>query len=103
MFKPMALTVIFALVAAFILSLTVIPALVAILMRGRISEKENFLIRGVKRLYEPTLRVAIRARLIAAIAPTWAAKRTPRVIWLHDVTLTTPAPSCVAETYHLCF
>ena len=40
---------------------------------------------------------------IAAIAPTWAAKRTPPVIWLHDVTLTTPAPSCVAETYHLCF
>ena len=62
MFKPMALTVVLALVAAFVLSLTLIPAMVAIVIRGRVKEKENFLIRGAKRAYEPTLRLALRLR-----------------------------------------
>src|SRR4029079_15076324 len=64
MFKPMALTVIFALLAAFVLSLTVIPALVSILIRGRVKEKENFLIRWAKRGYEPLLRFSVRRRWI---------------------------------------
>ena len=64
MFKPMAITVIFALVAAFVLSLTFIPAMVALLLRGRVNEKENFLIRLAKRGYEPLLRGAIRGRWI---------------------------------------
>jgi cobalt-zinc-cadmium resistance protein CzcA len=62
MFRPMALTVIFALVAAFVLSLTFIPAMVAVLIRGRVSEKENLLIRGAKSLYAPALRRAVRGR-----------------------------------------
>ncbi len=62
MFRPMAMTVIFALVAAFVLSLTFIPAMAAIGLGGKVSEKENFLVRGAKRLYEPTLRFALRLR-----------------------------------------
>lgn len=62
MFQPMAMTVIFALVAAFVLSLTFIPAMVAIGMTGRVKETENFLIRFVKVLYEPTVRWAVRLR-----------------------------------------
>ena len=62
MFKPMALTVVLALVAAFVLSLTLIPAMVAIVIRGRVREGENFLIRGVKRAYEPALRIALQMR-----------------------------------------
>ncbi|MCE9636867.1 MAG: CusA/CzcA family heavy metal efflux RND transporter [Planctomycetes bacterium] len=62
MFRPMAMTVIFALVAAFVLSLTLIPALAAIGLGGKISEKENFLVRGVKSIYEPVLRFALRMR-----------------------------------------
>lgn len=62
MFKPMALTVIFALVAAFILSLTFIPAMVALLIRGKITEKDNFVMRWVKTAYEPTVRLAVRWR-----------------------------------------
>jgi heavy metal efflux system protein len=67
-FHPMALTVIFALGAAFVLSLTFIPALAAIAFTGKISEKENVLIRLAKRVYEPTLTLALRHRyaLIAA-------------------------------------
>jgi len=62
MFRPMALTVIFALGAAFVLSLTFIPAMVALLIRGRVEEKENVVIRAAKALYEPALRAAVRWR-----------------------------------------
>lgn len=69
MFHPMALTVIFALVSAFILSLTFVPALVAILIRGKVKEKEVFAIRWTKVLYELAVRWALRLRwLVAALA-----------------------------------
>jgi cobalt-zinc-cadmium resistance protein CzcA len=54
MFHPMALTVIFALVGAFILSLTFVPAMVAILIRGRVTEREMFLIRWAKTPMRPS-------------------------------------------------
>ncbi len=66
MFHPMAFTVIFALVAAFVLSLTFIPAMVAICISGAVSEKEMFAIRWAKTAYEPSLRVALRARWLVA-------------------------------------
>jgi len=62
MFRPMALTVIFALVGAFVLSLTFIPAMVAIGLGGKVREKESVLIRWVKRAYEPTVAWALRLR-----------------------------------------
>lgn len=58
-FSPMAITIMLALGAAFILSLTFVPAMVAILMRGKISEKEVKIIAYSKRRYEPVLRRAI--------------------------------------------
>jgi heavy metal efflux system protein len=64
MFQPMALTVIFALVAAFILSLTFVPAMVALCIRGRVSEGDNVLVRGAKCIYERLLRGAIRLRYV---------------------------------------
>ncbi len=62
MFRPMAITVILALVAAFVLSLTFIPAMVAIVIRGRVAEKENWLIRAAKSAYTPAIRRALRFR-----------------------------------------
>lgn len=62
MFKPMALTVIFALVGALILALTLMPVLCSYLLRGKITEEDNFAIRFAKRLYRPTLDVALRFR-----------------------------------------
>lgn len=62
MFKPMALTVIYALVGALILTLTLMPVLCSYILRGKISEKDNFAITFLKRLYEPTLRIALRFR-----------------------------------------
>ena len=64
MFKPMALTVIMALVAALVLSLTFVPAAVALFMRGKIQEKENLIVRGAKRAYGPVLESALRFRAV---------------------------------------
>ena len=61
MFIPMALTVIIALVCAFILSLTLVPALIAIWISGRVQEKDVWIVRGLKRFYDPVLGRALRA------------------------------------------
>ncbi len=63
MFYPMAMTVIFALMAAFVLSLTFVPAAVAILLSGRIRETENPIIRLAKFVYRPVLELALRHRV----------------------------------------
>jgi cobalt-zinc-cadmium resistance protein CzcA len=60
MFAPMALTVIIALVAAFVLSLTFVPALIAIVITGKVTEKDVFLVRWLKAIYRPVLAGAIR-------------------------------------------
>ena len=64
MFKPMALTVIFALIGALILALTLMPVLCSYFLRGKITEEDNFLIRAAKAVYRPTLAVALRLRWI---------------------------------------
>jgi len=55
MFHPMAFTVVTALVGAMILSVTFIPAAVALFIGKKVDEKENFLMRAAKRWYEPVL------------------------------------------------
>src|SRR5215208_1979425 len=60
MFEPMALTVIIALVAAFVLSLTFVPAMVAIVITGRVRETENWFVRALKQLYRPLLLGTLR-------------------------------------------
>ncbi|MEW6110779.1 MAG: CusA/CzcA family heavy metal efflux RND transporter [Thermodesulfobacteriota bacterium] len=62
MFHPMAFTVILALVSAFVLSLTFVPAMVAIVIRGKIKEKPNLLMRLAERFYRPVLEFAILRR-----------------------------------------
>ena len=61
MFTPMAITVIFALLGAFILSLTFVPAMVAVLIRGKVSEEEVRAIRWVKARYQPLLAKVLAA------------------------------------------
>jgi len=62
-FMPMAMTVIIALATAFVLSLTFVPAMIAIAVTGRVQEKENLFVRGLKALYQPALGAAIRSPL----------------------------------------
>jgi cobalt-zinc-cadmium resistance protein CzcA len=59
MFQPMALTVILALAGATVLSMTFIPALVALLLTGKVSEKESFVFALAKRPYERALAFAL--------------------------------------------
>ena len=69
MFTPMALTVLMALLGASILSMTFIPAAMALLVTGSVSEKENWFMRGARLLYVPALSAAIRNRgLVAGLA-----------------------------------
>jgi cobalt-zinc-cadmium resistance protein CzcA len=72
MFQPMAATVIFALIGAFILSLTFIPAMVAICLTGEIKEGEIPVIRWAKRRYEPVLLWAVRKRTLVVPAAVGA-------------------------------
>jgi cobalt-zinc-cadmium resistance protein CzcA len=60
MFRPMALTVVMALLGAMVLSLTFVPAAVAIFVGGSMSERENRLVRWAQRAYAPTLQLALR-------------------------------------------
>src|SRR5437868_123990 len=60
MFEPMALTVIIALVSAFVLSLTFVPAAIAALLVGRIDEKESPIVVCLRSRYEPGLDAAMR-------------------------------------------
>ena len=55
MFSPMATTVMLALAGAFVLSLTFVPAMVALLIRGKVDEKEVRAIAWTKRRYAPLL------------------------------------------------
>ena len=62
MFHPMAFTVVVALLGALILSVTFVPAAIAIFVTGRIEEKENRAMQGVRRLYRPALDLVLRNR-----------------------------------------
>jgi len=62
MFKPMALTVVFALIGSLLLALTYVPAAMTLLLRGNVSEKESPLIRIAKRWYAPALNWTIHHR-----------------------------------------
>ncbi len=62
MFHPMAITVILALSTAMVLSFTLVPAALAIFMRGRVAERENKLIGGIKFAYKPLLKISLKFR-----------------------------------------
>ena len=64
MFHPMAATVVMALLSAMLLSLTIVPAAVAVFMTGKVREKESAVINVSKKLYRPALELALRFRLM---------------------------------------
>lgn len=71
MFEPMAMTVIIALIAAFFLSITLVPALITMLITGKVEEKENRIVAGAKSFYEPMLSRGIdnpRRVVLTAVA-----------------------------------
>ncbi len=67
LFRPMALTVIFALLGSMILSLTLMPVLASLGLGSKIKEKEVWLIRMVKHVFTPALDAVIRRPGIATL------------------------------------
>ena len=55
MFHPMAFTVVIALLGAMILSVTFVPAAIALFITGKVKEEENFVMRAARKGYEPVL------------------------------------------------
>jgi len=70
MFYPMAYTVVVALVGAMILSVTFVPAAVAVVLRGHVSEKENRLMSAATTAYVPALRASLRNRPVVIAGAT---------------------------------
>ena len=64
MFHPMAFTVVAALLGALIFSVTFVPAAVAILVRGKVKEKENGLMLFAHKLYQPLLNLSLKMPVI---------------------------------------
>ncbi len=65
MFHPMAFTVVIALLSALVLSITFVPAAVALFVTGKVEEKESPVIRTSKRCYEPMLKWSmVRPKII---------------------------------------
>jgi cobalt-zinc-cadmium resistance protein CzcA len=67
-FAPMAYSVVFALIGALILSLTLVPLLAAVMLKKNLPEEDNRLVRAAKRIYEPLLDRALRRPRIVLIA-----------------------------------
>ena len=69
MFQPMAATVVIALLSALVLSVTLVPAAIALFMTGDISDKESLVIKVSKSLYKPMLVMAMKVRwLVLSLA-----------------------------------
>ena len=80
-FRPLGIAYITSILASLVVALTVTPAMCNYLLRGRLakSHRETFLVRWLKAIYEPSLRLAVRWRvavLLVALAATGAS------VWL---------------------
>jgi len=70
LFRPMALTVLFALIGSLILSLTLIPALAATFLPRRLHEQEPWAVRVCQRIYRPVLTWALSNRSLVLVLAT---------------------------------
>lgn len=69
MFHPMAFTVVIALLGAMILSVTFVPAAIALFVTGKVKEEENFVMRSARRVYDPVLNwVMVRRPMVFGLA-----------------------------------
>ena len=72
MFHPMAFTVVAALTGALIFSVTFVPAIVAIVVKGKVDEKENRIMAWARAAYAPLLRLSLKQPLIMFVLATVA-------------------------------
>jgi heavy metal efflux system protein len=92
LFRPMALTVIFALIGSMVLSLTLMPVLASFVLPRRVEEREPLLMRLAHRIYAPLLQFSMRFKSLvvglavcvafiafAMIAPNLGSEFVPRL------------------------
>lgn len=92
MFRPMALTVIFALMGSMVLSLTLMPILASLILPKRLEEREPLLMRIAHAIHYPILQFAMHQKLavmafaasvlvfaFGIIAPHLGSEFTPRL------------------------
>lgn len=92
LFRPMALTVIFALAGSMLMSLTLMPVLASYFLPARLEEREPMLIRFLKRVYKPVLHftmhqkvavigfaIAVLAFAFGLIAPNMGSEFVPKL------------------------
>lgn len=60
MFEPMAVTVLLALACAFVLSITFVPAMIALFVTGKVKESEGAIVEKSKQFYLPWLDKAVK-------------------------------------------
>jgi heavy metal efflux system protein len=83
MFRPMAITVLCALAGAFVLSLTLVPALASVLLPRDVKEKPSPLVEGARRLYTPVLaRCMAWRKTVVGVATAVLAASLLLVPWL---------------------
>ena len=68
MFHPMATTVVIALASAMLLSVTFVPATVALLFRRPLRQRGNYIVDGARYLYRPVVTAALRFRWLTVTA-----------------------------------
>lgn len=70
MFHPMAITVVIALLCAMLLSITFVPATIALLFTKPVREKHSPIIKGAEFLYRPALKWVLKGRFIVVAVAT---------------------------------
>ena len=65
MFHPMAFTVVIALLGAMLLSVTFVPAAIALFVTGKVKEEEGAVMRGARCVYAPALAWVMSHRAVA--------------------------------------
>jgi heavy metal efflux system protein len=64
MFIPMAATFIFAIISALVMSFTFVPALASLFLRGKVEDKEPWIMRKLYSVYTPALEWSLRGRRV---------------------------------------
>lgn len=67
MFHPMAITVVIALLSGMLLSITLVPACVAMMFRKPVIERRNLIVDSARSLYRPLLSLTLRLRWLVLL------------------------------------
>jgi Cu(I)/Ag(I) efflux system membrane protein CusA/SilA len=68
LFHPLAFTKTFAVLAATVIAVTLVPVLCTLLLRGKFhAEEANPVMRGLRRVYQPALEAALRHRIVTLV------------------------------------